>query len=150
MPDTNIYLHQDSYFDHIPWRELSGSSNPVRVLIPAAVLRELDKSKNGNGQNKVSDTCKETVRTRARVTSRRIRTRFASPLDVVELDEGVTLELLLDARQHRRLEREDDELIERADAIQSLAGREVHIVTVDGNMQFAAQVAGVGVLPLAD
>jgi hypothetical protein len=96
VPDTNVYLHQETYFDEIEWRQMSRRPGGVLVLVPAAVLRELDLAKRANGQKKVSDTNPELVRTRARVTSRKIRERFNAPNEVVPLGNGARLGLLLD------------------------------------------------------
>jgi hypothetical protein len=43
-PDTNVYLHNDEYFDEIIWRSVAGADE-VRLLVPVAVLRELDNNK---------------------------------------------------------------------------------------------------------
>lgn len=150
VPDTNVYLHHETYFDDMSWPAVTKQQGGVHLLIPAAVLRELDRNKRASGQKKVSDSNSEPVRTRARVTSRRIRERFKTPHDVVNLSAHVRMELLLDSTGHSRLDVEDDEIIERAAAVQTLSGRRVTIITGDGNMQFAAQVAGLSVLPLPD
>lgn len=59
--DTNVFLHQDKFFDKIGWTALVGSAN-VRLMVPSVVLRELDRHKNGQRNAVVSDSCPETVR----------------------------------------------------------------------------------------
>lgn len=149
IPDTNIYLHQDAYFHELDWREIAGTSGEVRVLIPMAVMREIDKAKRAPGNKTVSFTNKEALRDRARLASKRIRTSFENPESIPELSPGVTMELLMDPRGHRAIEDPDSEIIDRALALQTMAGRKVSVVTTDGNMQFGAHVAGLGATLLA-
>lgn len=148
MPDTNVYCHNDAYFDDIDWLKLAGSSE-ARLLIPMAVVRELDRHKRTSRQVKVSDNNDQSLRTRARVTSRRIREAFGSPEWVVRLQpRGAEAELLLDEPAHRPDDDSDAEIIDRALAVKELLGRDVTIITGDGGMQFQASVAGLGVINL--
>lgn len=148
IPDTNIYLHQDVYFHELNWREIAATSDEVRLLIPMAVMREIDKAKRAPGNKTVSFTNKEAIRDRARLASKRIRTSFDDPDGVPELAARVTMELLMDPRGHVAIEDSDSEIIDRALALQTMAGRKVSIVTTDGNMQFGAHVAGLGAILL--
>lgn len=110
--DTNVYLHHEQYFDEIDWKKLADSGE-VRLLIPIAVVHELDTHKRSNRQVTVSDTNTQPLRTRARVTSRRLRELFEDPPWVATLAPGVEVELLLDALDHRALDDADSEIIER-------------------------------------
>lgn len=150
VPDTNVYLHQNNYFDEIDWQKVAKSSEDVRIFIPIAVMREIDKGKRAPGNKTVSFKNKEAARDRARLASKRIRMSFASPDSIQELAPGVTMELLMDPRGHRAIDDPDSEIIDRALALQTLAGRPVSIVTADGNMQFGAHVAGLGAILLED
>lgn len=150
IPDTNIYLHQDQYFHEIDWRGVAETSDEVRLLVPMAVMREIDKLKRAAGNKTVSFTNKEAVRDRARLASKRIRESFDDPESVPELAPRVTMELLMDPRGHRAIEDTDSEIIDRALALQTMVGRNVSIVTSDGNMQFGAHVAGLGAILLPD
>jgi rRNA-processing protein FCF1 len=148
VPDTNIYLHQDVYFHELNWHEIAETSDEVRLLIPMAVMRELDRAKRTPGSKPVSFTNKEAIRDRARLASKRIRTSFENPDSIPELATKVTTELLMDPRGHRAIEDADSEIIDRALALQTMAGRRVSIVTTDGNMQFGAHVAGLAAILL--
>lgn len=148
--DTNVFLHQEKYFDEVDWQALAGTSDRVRLLVPIAVVRELDKTKRAAKNITVSDTNKEEVRTRARVTSRKLREAFANPNCVVTLKSGVEAELLLDSPDHRPIEAADGEIIDRVLTAQSLSGHLMAIVTNDGGMQFAARTAGLEVYPLLE
>ncbi|MGF9760886.1 PIN domain-containing protein [Microvirga sp. 0TCS3.31] len=144
LPDTNVYLHQDAYFDELDWRDIAATSDEVRLLIPMAVMREIDKAKRASGNKTVSFANKEALRDRARLTSKRIRTLFEKPDSVAELKAKLTVELLMDPRGHRAIEDSDSEIIDRGLALQTMSSRDVSIVTSDGNMQFGAHVAGLG------
>ncbi len=146
VPDTNVYLHHQSHFDAIDWSGLAKASGQVRVMVPMAVVRELDKNKRTQGNKRVSEISDELVRTRARVSSKRIRDLFESPFGTPRLSNNVTIELILDPPGHRRIDDPDSEIIDRALTARTVSGRQVSIVTGDGNMQFAARVAGHGVV----
>lgn len=150
VPDTNVYLHQDLYFHELNWRAVAETSDEVRVLIPMAVMREIDKAKRAPGNKTVSFKNREAIRDRARLASKRIRTSFEHPENLPELTTRVTMELLMDPRGHRAIEDSDSEIIDRALALQTMAGRKVSIVTSDGNMQFGAHVASLGAILLPD
>jgi hypothetical protein len=150
IADTNIYLHQDLYFHELNWRDIAATSEGLRVLIPMAVMREIDKAKRAPGNKTVSFTNKEAIRDRARLASKRIRTSFENPESIPELATKVSMELLMDPRGHIAIEDSDSEIIDRALALQTMAGRKVSIVTTDGNMQFGAHVAGLGAILLPD
>ena len=150
VPDTNVFLHQDLHFDELDWDALAGISANIRVMIPMAVVRELDKAKRAQKGKRVSDNSEEFVRGRARTSSKRLRELFADPHSVVQHAPKVTFELLMDPVGHRCHEDPDTEIIERALALKIVSARNVYIATGDGNMQFMADVAGLRVVALAE
>lgn len=146
VADTNVYEHNEDYWDEIDWAALA-SANNARLLVPNAVVRELDKHKRSDRNNKVSDTNPESVRTRARVSTRRLREKFAAPDAVRSLVKpGATAELLIDSPGHEPLADTDSEIIDRAQAVRWFTQQPVTLVTGDGNMQFAAAAAGLQVI----
>ena len=154
--DTNVYLHHDVYFDEIDWRSALhvAQSEPVRLLVPLVVVDELDRSKRSPSSKKVSRTNNEEVRTRARITLRRLDALFSNGSQtraVVSLEpHEVTLELLLDDPRHVRLSDADAELIDRAQALRTLVGRDVHVVTNDTGMALRTGPAGLRAQRLPD
>ncbi len=142
VPDTNVFLHQDLHFNVLDWDALAGISANIRVMIPMAVVRELDKAKQTQRGKRVSDESEEFVRGRARTSSRRLRELFCNPHAVVELAPRVTLELLIDPVGYQHQDDPDTEIVERALALKTVSARDVYIATGDGNMQFMADVAG--------
>jgi hypothetical protein len=149
MPDTNVYLHHDAYFDEVPWTQvLEVWPDGVHLFVALLVVDELDRAKRTRGK-KVSDTNPEEVRTRARVTLRRINDYFHDVTKLVGLAANrfpetgtIAAELLLDGPGHVRLADDDSELVDRARSVQDLAGRVVTIVTFDTGMAFRARSAG--------
>lgn len=150
-PDTNVYLQMLDYFDEIDWSTVSGRVR-TRVIVPITVVREIDRHKQTYKKVKVKnkDGKREEVEiaTRARSSAWRLRQTFADPTNVAELPLGAEIELLLDPLSHRRMHDADSEIIDRLLALKCLTGRQVSVVTQDGNMQFIAKVNGLDVLPL--
>lgn len=152
IADTNVFLHSERYFDEIRWDEIAGGQFGVHLIIPMLIIDELDAAKRTAGGKKVSAGGDETVRTRARVTLKRIDQRLR-PGTITTLRPGlgqnaapVSAEVLLDEPGHARLPHADDELVDRAVGLQHLAGRDVHIVTNDLGMKFRAEAAGLNVV----
>lgn len=149
VADTNVYLHYEAYFDEVDWRAVTGMGE-MRLLVPMTVVRELDKAKRGPQNKFVSDTNRESTRTRARVTTRRLRKMFDEPTSISRLRAGLEVELLLDSPKHRAISDPDSEIVDRAVAAQTLIGRRVSVLTNDAGMQFSARSAGLGVILLPD
>lgn len=123
----------------------------VRLLFPIVVVDELDDLKDASKQ--------------------RARWRAAHTLGLLDgvLDGGthgtlhagehtvqdgetrgrVNLEIVLDPPGHVRLDRPDEEIIDRAVAIQGLAGREVRLLTCDTSQRTRGRAAGLQVSKVA-
>ena len=146
VADTNVFEHNEDYWDQVDWAALVGAAD-ARLFVPGVIVRELDKHKRTDRKNTVSDANPEAVRTRARVSTRRLRERFVDVNAAVSLARsGATAELLLDPPRHVPLEDPDAELIDRALALRLFTQKPVTVVTGDGNMQFAASSAGLDVV----
>lgn len=148
VPDTNVYLHHDKRFDEANWQALiqPGPHN-ICLLVPIAVVREIDRKKTAARNVTVGDTG-EMQRTRARTTIRELRTLITDPSRSATLAPGVEIELLLDPLEHHPLADTDAEIIERTLAAKRITGRDISIMTGDGGMTFSAQVEGLSVIPL--
>jgi len=116
--------------------------------VPIAVVRELDKKKVAAKNITVSDTNPEPQRTRARVTSRRLRDLIQNPDWTAKIVPGVEIELLLDPLDHRPIDDTDTEIIERALAAKRLAGKDISVLTGDGGMEFGAKIEGLSVISI--
>jgi hypothetical protein len=158
MADTNVFLHSEVYFDQVPWGELlSARMDGVLLVIPMVVVDELDRAKRTARAAKVSRTNNEDVRTRARLTLRRLDSRFAdvrwvAPIQPDKFPEAgpVAAELLLDEPGHVRLPDSDSELVDRASSLQDFLARPVHLLTFDTGMAFRARAAGLEVRKLEE
>lgn len=157
VADTNVYLHHDQYFDEVDWAALVGARlDGVHLVLPLLVVDELDRHKRGQRGKKVSSTNSEEVRTRARVTLKKIDESM-SPGASVTIHPSrfpergqVTAEVLLDPADHVRLEDADAEIVDRAVAVKQLAQRDVTVVTFDVGMKMRAQAAGLRVVRLSE
>lgn len=124
----------------------------VHVLVPLLVVDELDRLKRDSQ-----------ARTRARVALKMLNDVFArvsedrtmSLLRKADDTPGpdglpglgpITMELLFDPPNHERLPDPDAEIVDRALAVQSLAGRPVTMVTYDISMALRARYAGLKVV----
>lgn len=149
VADTNIYLNrpdENESFDALPWADLvEDYTRPILLLVPMVVVDEFDKLKRSRDQ-----------RGRARRAGRWLAEIFDNPQDTVLLQPpsiraaGVSCRLVLDDLDHERLPTNDAELIDVAATIQSVAGREVHLVTSDTGMALRARATSLTVHLLPD
>lgn len=146
VADTNVFLHHPQRLNQLDLAaDIDCSDSPVHLIIPLVVLDEIDKAKDrGQGEAK----------TNARTTIRLLDTLFQNPTDIAiirpdgysPLDASVsrgafTAEFLPDPPGHTRLERPDDEIIDRASAVAALAGRPVTVISGDFGMATRARLA---------
>ncbi|MFJ9703372.1 PIN domain-containing protein [Streptomyces fradiae] len=134
VPDSSFYIHHDPKFEDVDVAGLVGGG-PVRVLFPMAVVDELDRLK----ENKDKQT----------------RWRAGHTLAVLDrlLDDATAraphdVEVLPDPPGHVRLPVTDDEIIDRALAVQAIAAGPVQLVTYDTGQALRAKRVGLAVLKL--
>lgn len=150
IPDTNVFLHENELFDEIDWRQkldIRRYTN-IHLVIPILVIRELDRKKRASRGNPVSNTNPMEVRSRARLTLKKISALFPDPtwmqtLEYRNEDHGsVSVTLLLDGVRHTRLPDPDSEILDRALALEQATGKKVTIVTKDVSMSLSARSVG--------
>jgi hypothetical protein len=79
----------------------------------------------------------------------RLREADFTPLNNGGIPRGeVTIEILFDAPGHHRLPINDGEIIDRALAVQGLAGRPVTMITYDTGQTMRARAAGLEALKM--
>ncbi|SHG13442.1 PIN domain-containing protein [Jatrophihabitans endophyticus] len=156
VADTNVHLHHPSAWEAIHWRAVVGWQNRsralIRLVLPMLVVDELDNAKWKNNDK---------IRSRARTTLKKIYGEFGSDptttweMRAADLDFGaVRANLLVDEPTHQRLERADDELVDRALMLsdfmeQSVMGnRLVYFVSYDTGAALRARSAGLRVCHL--
>ena len=153
VPDTSFFCHGEALFDKADYHGiLNAGWRPIRLLVPIAVLDELDDLKEA----------RTAVRHRALVSLAILdRVIAGSPQDwhllrppewrqvSAELHAPtgeLTVEVLFDPPGHARLPIVDDEIIGRALAVQPLAGRPVTLLTCDTSQSFRARSVGLKVI----
>lgn len=145
--DTCFYIHHpDKLEDADIATAADFAGTRAHVLVPMVIVDELDGLKRQN---------KQPARWRAGYTVAVLDQVFKRgnvgrlhPYDNTTNADGlvgqgeVTMELLFDPPGHVRLPIADDEIIDRAVAVQTLAGRMVTLVTYDTGMSTRARSAG--------
>jgi len=148
--DTNVYLHEQKIETLDLAAILQVREDCIHVLVPMVVVDELDRLKQHS---------KDAIRWRAGYTlsfldrhlngsslQGRIRDEDFSALSQGGIPRGeISAEVVLDPKRHRRLPIADDEIVDRAIAIQGIAGQTVHLVTFDTGMAMRARAAGLTV-----
>lgn len=119
----------------------------IRLLFPIAVVDELDSLKEAGKQQarwRASHTLGLLDGTLNGKTSGILR--YADRADEPALWRGeLSMEIVLDQPGHVRLPLTDDEIIDRAVAIQALAGRQVRLLTCDTSQHTRGCAAGLNV-----
>jgi predicted ribonuclease YlaK len=109
-----------------------GIGETVHLVIPMVVVDQLDSLKRST----------QKVKSRARQTGKRLEALLPKPADrvVMRAADGceTTLEVLIDALDHRRLPDSESEIVNRALYLSRLAGKPVRIATWDNLMRFRA------------
>ena len=140
--DTNVFLHATEIFNELDLTRLVGNST-WRLLVPMTVVDELDDLKRSTNKTDRG----ESVRSRARRTLRALEDAAADGADETPMSAtGSTVEVVRDPPGHVRLPRPDDEIVDRAVAIQQIAGRQVSLITSDTGMMLRARPLGLRAL----
>ncbi|MFI9574595.1 PIN domain-containing protein [Microbispora rosea] len=153
VPETSMIMNYSwtlDYWDLAPLLDVG--SDGIHLVIPLAVIDELDNLK---------DRGPDQARTRARASLRTIANALKDPRDIGTLREAgftpydktdtnprgaITLEVMFDNPGHTRLPRMDDEIVDRAMAVQDLAARPVIFMTDDTGQSMRASRAGLEVV----
>lgn len=153
VADTSFYMRNPLTFDQVDLVEvIEVRARPVHLIVPIVVVDELDslkKSKDG------------ALRGRARVTLAILDRLFAYGNRPATIHTGatsadgtmtwdITVELLFDPPGHVRLPINDDEIVDRALAIQPLTGGRVVLVTYDTGQSTRGRAFGLDVVKLKD
>lgn len=156
VADTSVFIEHPDKLEPLDLAALlSLRDDPVHLLVPAIVVDELDRLKQAS---------RPRARWRARYTLAvldrlfqaatgpvRLREADFSPLDSGGIPRGgVTVEIVLDEPGHTRLPIADDEVIDRALAIETLAGRPVRLLTFDTGQATRSRAARLNVVKLDD
>lgn len=150
IADTSFYLHTDEYFTHFKWHEMLSirTDIEIRVVVPIRVIDELDRMKSSNKSIPVSDANLEPVRTRARLTLKKINNLFEKVDSTPTLNIGVnssentSMKLYMDSLSHVSLEDGDTEILDRSLRLKEKAQKRLIILTRDAGMHLRAKSIG--------
>ncbi|MFB7239337.1 PIN domain-containing protein [Streptomyces sp. NPDC056269] len=136
VPDTSFFIRHERKFKEVDFLDrLAPEADLVSVVVPMVVVDELDRLKESRDKY---------VRWRAGHTL-----GFLDELlDGDALLGEAKVELLTDNRGHVRLPEADDEIVDRATAVQSMAAGPVRLITYDTGMAMRAKLLGLSVLKL--
>jgi rRNA-processing protein FCF1 len=159
LPDSNFYIHHAVKLEEADIVAAAGlGGTNAHVLVPMVIIDELDGLKRQSKQPArwragytvaVLDRVFRDVGRGIRVGQLRGDNTTISQGHVTGLGE-VTMELLLDPPGHVRLPINDDEIVDRAVAVQTLAGQNVTLLTYDTGMATRARNAGLRVVKLRE
>lgn len=146
--DTSVFIHHPDKIREIAYAELLGVGfEEVRLVVPRVVVDELDRLKeSGNQQSRwraahtlgVLDEL--LLRPRSRVTIREADNFSAVSAAGGMPRDKVTIEVLFDDAHHVRFDDNDDEIIDRALALQAYARMPVRLLTMDTSMALRARM----------
>ena len=147
--DSNLYIHHPDKLEDADIATVAGlQGTRAHVLVPMVIVDELDGLKRQNKQL-ARWRAGYTVAVFDRVFKNVGRGITVGVLHAEDASTGqgeVTMGLLFDPPGHVRLPINDDEIIDRAVAVQTLAGREVTLLTYDTGMSTRARNAGLKVV----
>jgi len=148
VPDTSFYIEHGHKLQDADFRPvLQIWHDPVHILVPIAVVDELDGLKKSK-DNHIRWRAGHTLAVLDRVLGSlprpaRLRAEDFSVLDTGGRPSGeVTIEIIFDPPGHVRLPIADDEIISRILTIEPLAGRQVTLVTYDTGQAARGRAAG--------
>jgi rRNA-processing protein FCF1 len=160
LPDSNFYIHHPDKLeaaDIASAAHLGGTT--AHLLVPMVIVDELDGLKRQSKQPArwragytvavLDRVFKDNVKGNNVGTLRPDKVTVTGQGQVTGLGE-VTMELLLDPLGHVRLPINDDEIVDRAVAVQTIAGRNVTLLTYDTGMSTRARSAGLRVVKLSE
>ena len=139
--DTNVFMAYPTTFASMNWAEQLrvpfGDLAAVRIAIPMLVVDELDSVK----RDKDRDNARLALKTIYDLIGANPRQRAVLPATELNCGE-LSVELIFDPPRHNRLSVADDELIDRAVALQSFINHKVEFVTYDTGAALRAAAAG--------
>ncbi|MFB4319937.1 PIN domain-containing protein [Actinomadura sp. 21ATH] len=144
VADANVFCHhRDRLKDwDVGADAFAVSEQDIHLVLPLAVLDELDRLKD-RGQGAAKTNARQTIKQMIDLLPHgTVRERGQLPLAAGTRSGALTLDLWPDPPHHVRLPRADDEIIARAVAFQTLAGRKVTLLTGDIGMSSRAELAG--------
>jgi rRNA-processing protein FCF1 len=133
--DTGLFIKHPTKLEEIDFAALVDTERDVRVVVPMVVVEELDRLKESG---------KAQVRWRAGYSLAVLDRLLADQVPLAT----ASVEVLMDNPGHVRLPEEDDEIVDRALSVQTLASGPFRLITYDTSMAMRARFVGLPVLKL--
>jgi predicted ribonuclease YlaK len=155
VPDTSVYIGHPQKLEELDIAPLLPVRHEdIHVLVPIIIVDELDglkQSKDPAIRWRAGYTLAVLDRVFDRTTGPiRLRAADSSALDSGGIPRGeITIELVFDPPGHIRLPINDDEIIDRAKAVEPLAGRQVRLLTYDSGQSMRARAQGLRAVKLS-
>lgn len=154
VTDTSLFIHHPQKLDEMVLADdLQERHTPLRLIVPMVVVDELDQLKQ-SGKTDVRGRARLTLAILDRVLRTTVGPARLRDADYRGIDEGsiprgeVTVEVLLDPAGRLRLPINDDEIVDRALAVQTTSGRSVTLITYDTGHAMRARNAGLSAVKL--
>jgi hypothetical protein len=147
VADPSFYIQNPDKLEDVDLHKVLGlpSGAHIRLLFPITVVDELDALKEA-GKHRPRWRAGHTLGLLDGTLNGSLSgTWHRSRLTQDEVRGQISLEIVLDPPGHVRLPLADDEIIDRAVAIQSLAGRPVRLLTCDTSQHTRGKAAGLQV-----
>lgn len=148
VADTSFFHNNAEKLDETDLSKILGSHEaPVGLIVPIVVIDELEKQKNAS-QKHIRWRSAVTLAVIERVAGLngfgRLREAGFSAIQHGELSSGEQwIDVLFDLPGHVRLQINDDEIVDRALAVQLISGKDVTFLTYDTNQALRASHAGI-------
>jgi hypothetical protein len=155
IPDTSFYIrHKDKLEDIDAGALFSDPHTDFVLLVPMVVVDELDRLKESKDKHTrwragYTLAVLDRLFPKQGVTRPQLAPERAEPGPLVAPPGKVWIELLFDPPGHVRLPVEDDEIIDRALSVESLADRPVTVLTYDTGQSMSARNAGLRAVKLS-
>ncbi len=133
--DTNVLIH-GKLFHELPWNE-KFSERKIRMVLPLAVLDELDQRKD-EGDRDAGTVLRDLD---ARLTP-------GAAMAPVVLRTHVTLQLMDEPANYERLRSVDDEIVRQARYLSSMSSGRITIASIDRGMRVRSEAAGINAIDL--
>ncbi|WP_344612457.1 PIN domain-containing protein [Dactylosporangium salmoneum] len=155
--DTSVFMSHPNKIRDIDYAaELGRDFDDIRLVLPLVVVDELDRLKESGANDRrwraghTLGVLDELLRNRRAVARLRSADNFRAVAEAGGMPRGeVTVEVFFDQPGHVRMAEADDEIVDRACAIQALAGRRVRLLTMDTSMSMRARMADLEVHKIA-
>ncbi|MDN4160425.1 PIN domain-containing protein [Nocardioides abyssi] len=143
LPDTSFFLRNPNVLENIDFQDILGSDDTITVLFPLVVIEELDRAKRRR------DDARHKAQVALAVLEKHAKDGLSgkwkdAPTSGRPSGWGdIWFDVLLDPPGHVPQPSADAEIIDRAVAVEALAGRGVTLLTYDTSQAFRARGAGI-------